>query len=138
ARTLSVNGLVLTARGQAPAGAAAARRAAAVAAPLVAKRPGDQNMRMALAEAYVSLGGALRRQGDRSGARHAWSDAVATIDSVARATGVTDQLAALSTALLELDRVRDAEPVVEDLLRRGYRRVTWIAIVRAHAPALVR
>jgi hypothetical protein len=53
-----------------------------------------------------------------------------TIDSLARARQFTDHLALRAWALMRLDRLDEARPIVTELLRRGYRRPHWMAVVK--------
>ena len=105
------------------------RAALANMQPALAKRPSDQSLRIATARATLALGDVLERQGHVSDARQVWEQALATVDSTARATGITDFLALHSAALLRLDRVELARPIVQELLGRGYRRPRWLSLV---------
>jgi hypothetical protein len=77
----------------------------------------------------LELGDARARAGNASGAKAAWTSALGAIDSLAKSRQFTDHLALLATALLRLDRIDEARPVVADLLRRGYRRPRWMKLL---------
>ena len=130
ARTLSAQSSALSATARDADAAAAAQRAIDLVAPLLAKKPSDQNLRLGLAEAYLALADARASSGDAADARVAWSSAFTTMDSVARATQITDQLVVVTVALVHLSRQKDAQPLVDELMKRGYRRPRWMALVR--------
>lgn len=109
---------------------AAANKVAAAANLAVEKAPNDIERRRAASDAYLTVGDALSRSGDSRGARDAWSQGLTLIDSTATASRETESLALKATALLDLGRVNDAEPVVSELNRRGYRRPTFVRLVR--------
>jgi serine/threonine-protein kinase len=132
ARTLAARADALSSAGRGAEAAASAQRAIDLMAPALSKKPSDQNLRVGLADSYLSLGAARAGLGDLAGARTAWKSAWQTVDSLARATRITDQLALDATALLRLDQVAEARPMVDELLRRGYRRPRWMALVRQH------
>jgi serine/threonine-protein kinase len=120
--------LALGRRAEALAAATAALDATALA---LARNPDDVAVRQTMCEALLRQGDALAAGGDATGARRAWTRAHATVDSLARASGHTDLLALSATALLTLDRRDDAASLVRELLRRGYRRPTFLALARA-------
>ena len=131
ARTLSLSSYALTAAGRAHDAQADARRAISIVEPVLAKRPTDQSGRLTLADAYLALGDAAHRTGDSTAARRAWSGALAVVDSVTRATGVSEFRVVTATALASLGRVDDARPIVRTLEQQGYRRPRWLARMRA-------
>jgi serine/threonine-protein kinase len=106
------------------------RRALSIIEPALQKKPTDLNLRVASTEAYLTLGEALSRSGRATDARSAWTQAYVTIDSLARARQFTDHLALRAWALMRLDRLDEARPIVTELLRRGYRRPHWMAVVK--------
>ena len=140
ARTLIYQSMALADAGRSGDAEVAVRRAIQIDDGALSKKPGDQTVRGALAEAYLSLGDILARKGDPVGARETWTRALSTIDSLARATRSTDQMAFHASALLRLERLDEARPVVQELLGRGYRRPRWMAVVRekkiADSPAV--
>ena len=129
-RTQALLGNALLLAGRAGEAAAVARQALAVAGPALERRPGDLDMRRVAGEASLTLGDALARGGDAAGAARAWGAAAAAVDSAARASGQTDLVALAATALLRLDRLPEARPLVQDLARRGYRRPRFVALCR--------
>jgi serine/threonine protein kinase len=130
ARTLTTLGSALAAAGRTGEAEATERRALSILEPALKGKPLDQNLRSFAADAQLALGEVLERKGDFTGARAAWTASFTTIDSLARAGRLTDNLALRSMALLRLNRVEDARPEVEELVRRGYRRPRWVALVR--------
>jgi serine/threonine-protein kinase len=106
------------------------RRALAIIEPALQKKPTDLNFRVARTEAYLTLGEALSRSGRATDAQSAWTQAYVTIDSLARARQFTDHLALRASALMRLDRLDEARPIVTELLRRGYRRPRWMTLVK--------
>ncbi|HEY6826824.1 MAG TPA: hypothetical protein VI259_08195, partial [Gemmatimonadaceae bacterium] len=124
-------GAAQAAAGRVASGEATERRALGIVAPALAKKPSDLGLRAAFAEANLELGDALARNGRPTDARVAWTQALAAIDSVARARRLTDHLALQSAALMRLDRLDDARPIVLELVRQGYRRQRWFAFARA-------
>jgi tetratricopeptide (TPR) repeat protein/predicted Ser/Thr protein kinase len=97
----------------------------------IAKTPGDLTQRKLVADSYLVLGEVLNRPGDASGATTAWARALVMVDSLARAAKETDVLALQATAMLRLRGNSEARPVVDELLRRGYRRPSFVALTRA-------
>jgi tetratricopeptide (TPR) repeat protein len=124
---LGATDLALHRQGEAEA---SERRALSIIEPALEKKPTDLNLRVAQTEAYLTLGKALARDGRAADANAAWTRAYATIDSLARARKLTDHLALQASALMHLDRLDAARPIVAELLRRGYRRPSWMAVVR--------
>ena len=131
ARSLTYVGSAQLALGRTGEAEASERRAIAIIDPSLAKKPSDLNLRVASADARLELGDALARAGRSPDAREAWSQALAAVDSLARARHLTDHLALQSAALMRLDRLDEARPIVLDLVQRGYRRPRWIAVARA-------
>jgi serine/threonine-protein kinase len=113
---------------------ASSRAALAIVEPALQKRASDLNARVAVTEAYLTIGEAEALDGRMTEAKQAWTQALTTIDSVARARQITDHLALRASALLYLNRLEEARPIVAELTRRGYRRPRWIALVRKHLP----
>jgi eukaryotic-like serine/threonine-protein kinase len=124
---LGATDLVLHRQGDA---ATSERRALSIIEPALQKKPTDLNFRVAQTEAYLTLGEALARDGRGADANAAWMLAYTTIDSLARARQLTDHLALQASALMHLDRLEEVRPIVAELLRRGYRRPSWMAVVR--------
>ena len=131
AQSIVALGAVQLALGRASAAEANGRRALGIVDPALVKKPTDLNLRAASADANIELGDALARSGRLADARTAWSKALTAIDSVARTRRLTDHLALQTAALMRLDRLDDARPIVLDLVRQGYRRTPWIAVARA-------
>jgi len=131
AQSLAPLGAAQLALGRAALAEATERRSLGIVAPALAKKPSDLNLRAASAEVNIELGDALARSGRPADARAAWSQALAAIDSVARVRHLTDHLALQSAALMRLDRLDEARPIVVDLVHQGYRRQRWITVARA-------
>jgi eukaryotic-like serine/threonine-protein kinase len=131
ARALSLVGAANLALGRTSAAEAALRRAIGIIDPALAKRPTDLNLRVASTDTRLELGDALARDGRSTEARAIWTEALAAIDSVARTRKLTDHMVLQAAALMRLDRLDEARPIVLDLVRRGYRRPRWIAVATA-------
>ena len=130
ARSLTLLGNTELALGRAAEAEASQRRALEIVEPALEKKPTDLNTRVAVSDAQLALGDALASRGRRAEATVAWQRSLATIDSVARFRRLTDPLALQSAALLRLDRIDQARPIVAEVLNRGYRRPSWLATVR--------
>ena len=132
ARTLTLSSYARTAMGNAGEALVDARRAIAIAEPVVGKRPADQTAgRLALTDAYLAAGDAAQRAGDIAAAREAWTRALNAVDSVARTTGVAELRALNATALVNLGRMEEARPIVRMLEQQGYGRPRWLIRMRA-------
>lgn len=120
----------LLAMGRVSEALTAARGAASAADAAVTGKPHDIERRRAASDAYIAEGEALSRSRDARGAKVAWSRALAIVDSTAMRSHETEVLAVQATALLDLGRSDDAAPIVAELHHRGYRRPTFVRIVR--------
>jgi len=109
----------------------AAQRASTASEDILKTRPTDVESHRAAADASVALGTALSRSGDATGAKDAWSLALTLTDSIARVDPETELLAVRAAALIDLGEQADAKPTIEELARRGYRRPTFVRLVRA-------
>ena len=98
----------------------------------LAKRPRDLGYRKALAEGYLAYGEVLSRPAQTGGATTRWARALVLVDSLARASKETDVLALQASAMLQLGGRDDARPAVGELAKRGYRRPSYVALVRAN------
>ncbi|MBK5189794.1 MAG: hypothetical protein JJD97_16240, partial [Gemmatimonadaceae bacterium] len=112
---------------------ASAQRASAASEATLKHKPSDIEAHRAAGDAYVALGSALSRSGDARGATDAWSHAVSLVDSLVRADPETEILAVQAAALIDLGKREEAKPVVAELTRRGYRRPTFVRLVRERA-----
>jgi eukaryotic-like serine/threonine-protein kinase len=109
---------------------AAAQRASAASATRLKAKPSDIESHRAAADASLALGTALSQSGDARGAHDAWVQAVALEDSITRVDPETELLAVQAAALLHLNEREEAKPIVEELAHRGYRRPTFVRLVR--------
>jgi tetratricopeptide (TPR) repeat protein len=125
----------LLAMGRVSDAVTAARVSAARAETAVTGGATDIEHRRAAGDAYVALGEALSRGGDDSGARDAWSRALLAVGPVVNVGRQTEVLAVQAAALLYLRRLTEADPIVAELTRRGYRRPTFVRLVRARRAA---
>ena len=96
-------------------------------------KPGDIESHRAAADASLAVGTALLQSGDARGAHDSWVHAVALEDSITRTDPETELLAVQAAALLHLGERDEAKPIVEELVHRGYRRPTFMRIVREAA-----
>ena len=129
ARSLTLLGDAQLALGRDGDAQSSQSRALGILEPAIAKKPTDINLRYAVTEAQLDLGDARMRSGNANGAKAAWSAALTAIDSLAKSRQFTDHLVLRATALLRLDRIDEARPVVTELLRRGYRRPRWMKLL---------
>jgi tetratricopeptide (TPR) repeat protein len=128
ARAIALVGSAQLALGRTGAAEASLRRAIGIVDLALSKRPTDLNLRVAAADTRLELGDALAREGRSSDARTSWTEALGLIDSVAKTRQLTDHRAVQASALMRLDRLDEARPIVLDLVQRGYRRPRWMAI----------
>lgn len=112
---------------------ASAQRASAASAAMLKAKPNDIEAHRAAGDAYVVLGNALSRSNDARGASRVWTRAIAVEDSLVRSDPETEVLAVQAAALIDLGKREDARPVVAELTRRGYRRPTFVRLVRERA-----
>ena len=126
ALTETALGRALLRTGQPVAALAAVRHAL----DLEGRAPSDVDGRRVIGDAYAALGEITSRTGSAEDARQARAHALESVDSAAQATRQTDLLALRATALLDLDRLDDARPVVRELLGRGYRRPSFVELAR--------
>jgi eukaryotic-like serine/threonine-protein kinase len=92
--------------------------------------PDDIERHRAASDAHVAVGNALARSGDSSGARDAWLHALSLLHANGGGDRETEVLAERAIILLKLGRLDDAGPIVTELDRRGYRRPTFLKLVR--------
>jgi hypothetical protein len=85
----------------------------------------------AIERLHAGLGDAAQNARDTAAARGAWTSALTTIDSTARATGVAELRALSAAALVRLGRMEEARPIARRLEQQGYRRPRWLARMRA-------
>jgi eukaryotic-like serine/threonine-protein kinase len=112
---------------------ASARRASSASEAMLKAKPNDIEAHRAAGDAYVALGTALSRSDDARAASDAWSRAIALEDSLAKVDPETELLAVQAAALINSGRRDDAKPIVAELTRRGYRRPTFVRLVREQA-----
>jgi tetratricopeptide (TPR) repeat protein len=120
----------LLALGRARDALTAAQRASAASTATLKEKPDDIETHRAAADASVALGAALSRSGDARGAHDAWVHAIALEDSITRVDPETELIAVQASALLHLGEREEAKPLVDELAHRGYRRPTFVRLVR--------
>ena len=129
----TVESRALLALGRVHDALASAQLASAASEAALKAKPSDIEAHRAAGDAYVALGTALSRSGDARGASDAWSRTIAVEDSLVRADPETELLAVQAAALISSGKRDEAKPVVAELTRRGYRRPTFVRLVRDHA-----
>ena len=130
--TSTARGRVLARVGRAGEGLASLEQAVTAGEANLAKRPTDLDRRKLASDAFLARGDALDRPGAASGSTTSWARALVLVDSVARATKETEFLALQAGAMLRLHSSAEARPVVAELLARGYRRPSFIALLGAN------
>jgi tetratricopeptide (TPR) repeat protein len=88
---------------------------------LYRNHPEDRDVRRWLGNAYLMEGRLLGSRAKRDGAMQAWERALTVIESLPQDSNENWILEIWASALLQLDRIEEAQPVVRELLDRGYR-----------------
>jgi serine/threonine-protein kinase len=124
-------GQLFLARGDAQRAGTEARLAQQIADRLLERSGGDRQARRIRGVSLELQGRAWSRQGDRQKAASAWTEAVAALDPVARASRDYEFLDPWAQALLGVGRIDEAKEVVQTLGAIGYRHPTFVdAIAR--------
>jgi serine/threonine-protein kinase len=108
-----------------------AERAITTFESIVQDSPDSRTARRGLASSCILLGEVLERLGEAEPARAAWLRALETIEPFARAERQTEFLAVWAAALLHLERLDEAGPVIESLVERGYRDPEFVVLARS-------
>jgi serine/threonine-protein kinase len=98
--------------------------------------PEDRDVRRWLGKAYLMEGRLLESRARRDSALQAWQRALTVIESLPQDSRETWILDIWARALLQLDRLEEAEPVVRELLDRGYRSKRFLDL--CHGKGVVR
>jgi tetratricopeptide (TPR) repeat protein/predicted Ser/Thr protein kinase len=106
--------------------------ALAAAEAAMAQKPGDRELRKIAADCYLAYGDLINAPGRESGAATAWAHALTMADSLARSSRDTDILALQASAMLRLRGGAEAKPIVAELMQRGYRRPSFIELLRSN------
>lgn len=106
-----------------------ARAASEILEPLLRGEP-DEPARGLIAEAVVTRGSIEASLGNQDEARASWERALAILASSPRPLAYWRLLAPWTGALLELDRLEEAQPAVERLQRMGYRNADLAELCR--------
>jgi serine/threonine-protein kinase len=121
--------------GRAADARAPADQAIAAGESALGRKAQDLEYRRLLADAYIVRGEALDRPGSASFATTSWARALVLVDSLARTSKETEFLALQAAAILRLHGKEEALPIVGELLRRGYRRPSFVELLKAHGIA---
>ncbi len=89
---------------------------------------GDRRVTRWLSVAYLLEGRLLESRNRLKDARQAWGRALETIEPLAQDSKETWLLETWGRALLRLDRLQEAEPVVRELHARGFRQESFRAL----------
>jgi tetratricopeptide (TPR) repeat protein len=116
-------------RGDLAAARQARASAQAILRRLVANDPTNTEWRSELSWESFQLGRLAAEAGDANAAREAWSEAVEAVGQIG-AEARPDALAIQAMALLELGRVEEARPLVEQLLAQGWDDEDFLELVR--------
>ena len=133
--TSIARGRALAKLGRGSEALAVLENAVAVGEAALARKPTDLEGRKLVADAFLARGDALDHPGAASGSTTSWARGLVLVDSVARATKETDFLALQAGAMLRLHSVAEARPVVAELISRGYRRPSYVALLQANGMA---
>ena len=102
--------------------------ALAILQPLVDKNPNDRDSNQWISESHLTMGEVWARTGDLGRARSSWAKAVEVIEPIARQSNDRRYLDPWAQALLYLDRIEEATPIVEKLMSMGYRERTFMEL----------
>ena len=131
ARAYTRLGEVLHLVGDTGGGLVRVRNAQSILDSLVEGDPNDREARRLRSEAYNTLGLIRFSGGNRRLARDAWVESVATIEPVASGSDDVRFLTPWARALLYLDRVEEAKPLVDKLEALGYRNDEFAELVES-------
>ncbi len=123
------NALMQLALGQAGAAQAAADSALAVTKAALVKQSDDRGWTMLAVQVEIVLGQIAATRNDTAAAQGHWKHARDTIAPLARSSNDPNILAAFASALLLLDDLDAARPLVAKLAATGYRTPDFIALV---------
>ena len=123
-------GLALEEQGKIDEALRTAGRAEQALEVLYRNHPEDRNVRRWLGNAYLMEGRLLESRARRDGALQAWQRALTVIEALAQDSNETWILDIWARALLQLDRIEEADPVVRELLDRGYRSKPFLDLCR--------
>jgi serine/threonine protein kinase/class 3 adenylate cyclase len=98
--------------------------------PLVEQQPSDRVLVTWLSRCYLLEGTLHEHRGEREEARSAWGRAADAIGPFARTSSDYQILAPWAQALLHLDRLAEARPVVERLAGMGFREAGFLSLCR--------
>ncbi len=104
------------------------RLALAILQPLVDKNPDDRDSNRWLSASHLTMGEVWARTGDKERARSSWAKAVEVIEPFALQSNDRRYLDPLARALLYLDRIEEARPIVEKLMSMGHREPTFLEL----------
>ena len=133
--TSTARGRALLQQGRGSEALVALEQAVTAGEAALANKPMDLERRRLAADALLARGDASNHPGAASGSTTSWARALVLVDSVARATKETDFLALQAGAMLRLHSGAEARPAVAELLSRGYRRPSFVALLRANGMA---
>lgn len=105
-------------------------RSLAIRQALHARDPDSPLGRADLASTLVGLGNLYRLRREEGKAEEAWTRAVATLESVTPGSEVVRFLHPHAMALLYLDRVKEASPLVDKLMRKGWSDPAFLELCR--------
>jgi tetratricopeptide (TPR) repeat protein len=141
ASVLSQLGSVYGRRGRYDEAGKLCERGVGILEPLVAQQPSDAGLATSLGWTYVQLGKANQGLDQATEADAAWVRSIELVgpfarDLIANDSFDTGLLDTYAQALLLLDRVEDARPVVEMLVRHGWNDEVFLDLCREHGLVL--
>jgi hypothetical protein len=99
---------------------------------LVQAAPGHRHFAVGLAEAWWQLGYAHARAGSEGEARADWARGLEVAEALAREGNEPFLRDLRARLLLALDRADEAQPVLDQLKRLGYREPVLVAFCQEH------
>ncbi len=131
ARSQTDLGAALASRGQLAAAHSAGQAARGILEAYVVRRPEDVPAHVSLSSAYLLLGNVAARQGDYEPAAGWWKQAAELLQPFGAETSDWRVLYPWVQALLRMDRVEEARPVMDKLDSFGFRQPDYEKLKRS-------
>ena len=128
ARTFIAIAKVLSVTGRSSEALATLRHADRELDSFIEETPDDRRALEIRGRGSLLMGVVLAQIGQKGEARERWDLAVAMLEPLARESESSNTLALLAQALLRLERVDEASPLVHKLIDRGYREPGFLSL----------